>query len=46
MPIYPKKESVSGDLWIVLEEIARLKKMSIDVVGTKLYENSVKFLTK
>ena len=46
MPIHPKKESVSGDLWIVLQEIARLKKMSVNVVGTKLYENSVNFLIK
>ncbi len=45
MPIYPKKESTPVDLWYVLEEIARIKKMDRNVVGTKIYENSVKFLT-
>jgi len=44
MPIYPKKESVSSDLWIVIEEIAKLKKLPINFVGTTLYNNSIKFM--
>jgi TatD DNase family protein len=44
MPIYPKKESLSSDLWHVLEEIANLKKLDKHSVGAKIYDNSVKFL--
>jgi hypothetical protein len=44
MPIYPKKESTPSDLWIVLEEIARLKNLDVNLVGEKIYDNSLKFL--
>lgn len=44
MPIYPKKESTSDDLWKVLEEIARIKNLPVDIIGSKIYNNSIKFL--
>jgi TatD DNase family protein len=46
MPLYPKKESTPSDLWIVLEEIAKIKNMDLNVVGEKIYDNSVKFLSR
>lgn len=45
MPLYPKKESTPSDLWKVLEEIARIKNLDINLVGEKIYDNSVKFLS-
>ena len=44
MSLYPKKESISSDLWYVLEEIANLKKLDNHSGGAKIYDNSVKFL--
>ena len=45
MPLYPKKESSPSDLWHVLIEIAKIKNMDIHLVGEKIYDNSVKFLS-
>jgi Tat protein secretion system quality control protein TatD with DNase activity len=44
MPIYPKRESVPADLWQVLEKIAELKKLNVNYVGEKIYDNSKKFI--
>ena len=44
MPIRPKKESIPSDLWQVLEKIAELKKLDVNYVGEKIYDNSKKFL--
>jgi TatD DNase family protein len=46
MPIYPKKESTSSDLWIILEQIAKIKKLEVNFVGEQIYKNSIKFLTE
>ena len=45
MPIHPKKESTPSDLWIVLEKIAEIKKLDINYIGEKIYDNSKKFLS-
>ncbi len=45
MSIRPKKESIPSDLWQVLEKIAELKKLDVNYVGEKIYDNSKKFLS-
>lgn len=45
MPIHPKRESIPSDLWQVLEKIAEIKKLDVNYVGEKIYENSKKFLS-
>lgn len=46
MAIYPNKESFPQDTRLIVEEIAKLKKIDFIVCGKKIYENSNNFLTK
>ena len=44
MQITKGLDSTPSDLWKVLEKIAELKRLSLDIVGTTIYDTSLKFL--
>ncbi len=44
MAIKPKKSSFPSDTAIIVEEIARLKKMEVIYCGKELYKNAIEFL--
>jgi len=46
MPVKGKKESTPEDVYYVIEEIAKLKKIELSICGKTIYENSSEFLKK
>ncbi len=46
MPIKPAKESVPSDTGLIVEEIARLKKIDFIQCGKQIYANSIQMLNK